>query len=284
MQQRMLPLLDGSRDVNQVIEDSGLGEFEIGKALYGLITAGFVHRAGRTASPADAQITDARVEEHRNLGIAFYKTGMLDEAAREFRRVAELRATDANAHFFIGLVALKQARWREAMEALRLAAEKGGSRPAVLHNLGLAYEQLGRLDDADAAYSEAATRARTDPRVYVGWGVGALKQGDLASAAGRLDRAEEVFAGKVPPILFWARALAAAAAGDFETAEQVAAQAVVAYPQNGVLRNNLVVLHELAGELAPTQAPGRAGPPDEPAPPPLSQKPRALAHRGSRYD
>ena len=28
-QQRLMPLLDGSRDVNQVIEDSGLGEFEI---------------------------------------------------------------------------------------------------------------------------------------------------------------------------------------------------------------------------------------------------------------
>src|SRR5206468_248626 len=116
-QQRLLPLLDASRDVNQVIEDSGLGEFEIGKALYGLITAGFVHRAGRTASAADQQITDARVEEHRNLGIAFYKTGMLDEAAREFRRVAELRSGEANAHFYLGLVALKQARWPEAMEA-----------------------------------------------------------------------------------------------------------------------------------------------------------------------
>src|SRR5438445_473042 len=40
MQDRLLPLLDGSRDVNQVIEDSGLGEFEVGKALYGLVTAG----------------------------------------------------------------------------------------------------------------------------------------------------------------------------------------------------------------------------------------------------
>src|SRR5206468_1263477 len=59
-QQRLLTLLDASRGVNQVIEDTGLGEFEIGKALYGLITAGFVHRAGRTAPPADAQITDAR--------------------------------------------------------------------------------------------------------------------------------------------------------------------------------------------------------------------------------
>src|SRR5207249_8983604 len=81
-QERILPLLDGSRGVNQVIEDSGLGEFEIGKALYGLITAGFVHRAGRTASAVDAQVTDARVEEHRNLGIAFYKTGIDRKSTR----------------------------------------------------------------------------------------------------------------------------------------------------------------------------------------------------------
>src|SRR5258706_8402041 len=113
---------------------------------------------------------------------------MLDEAVREFRRVAELRASDANAHFYIGLVSLKLARWREAMEALRLAAEKGGSRPAVLHNLGLAYEQVGRLEDAEAAYSEAATHARTDPRGYGGWGILALEQGDHARAPGRLDR------------------------------------------------------------------------------------------------
>src|SRR5438105_4064908 len=145
-----------------------LGEVLVGM---GVITAGFVHRAGGAACAADAQITDARVEEHRNLGIAFYKTGMLDEATREFRRVAELRSGEANAHFYIGLVALKQARWREAMDALRLAAEKGGNRPAVFHNLGFAYEQLGRLEEAEAAYGEAATRARTDAKVYLGRGV-----------------------------------------------------------------------------------------------------------------
>src|SRR5256712_6635538 len=238
-QQKLLPLLDGTRDVHQVIEDSGLGEFEVGKALYWLITAGFLHRSGRTPSGEDAKIPDARVEEHRNLGVAFFKTGMLDEAAREFRRVAELRAGDANALFFIGLVALKQARWREAMEALRLAAEKGGSRPAVLHNLAFAYEQLGRLDEAEAAYGEAAARARTDAKVYLGWGVVALKRGDYGGAAGRLDRAKEL-AGETPPAAwYWARALAAAGAGDFELAEQLAGEAAAAYPMHAVLLNKL---------------------------------------------
>ncbi len=283
-QQRILPLLDGSRDVNQIIEDSGLGEFEIGKALYGLITAGFLHRAGRTASAEDVQMTDARVEEHRNLGVAFYKTGMLDEAGREFRRVTELRSGDANAHFFIGLVALKQARWREAMETLRLAAEKGGGRPAVFHNLGLAYEQLGRLPEAETAYSEAASRARTDPRVYLGWGIVALKQGDHASAGGRLDRAKELFADQVPPIWFWARALAAASAGEFETAEGIAEAGVAAHPTHAVLRNNLAVMKELGGELERADELIRSARKDEPSLPQLSKNLGDLAYRASRYD
>ena len=74
-----------------IIDESGLVEFEVGKALYGLVTAGFVHRIGKTQT-ADAGVSRERAsEEHRNLGIAFYKTGMLDEALREFRRVLELR-------------------------------------------------------------------------------------------------------------------------------------------------------------------------------------------------
>jgi tetratricopeptide (TPR) repeat protein len=283
-QQRILPLLDGTRDVNRVIEDSGLGEFEIGKALYGLLTAGYLHRSGRTASTVDTHVTEARIEEHRNLGVAFYKTGMLDEAAREFRRVAELRPSEASAHFFLGLVALRQARWREAVDTLRLAAERGGNRPAVLHNLGLAYEQVGRLPQAEAAYAEAATRARTDGRIYLGWGIVTLKQGDFASAAGRLDRAKELF-GTVPPATwFWARALAAASAGEFELAEQLAEEGAEAYPSHAVLQNNLAVLKELGGNLALAEELIRGARKNEPSMPQLSKNLGDLAYRASRYD
>jgi len=229
-------------------------------------------------------VTDARVDEHRNLGIAFYKTGMLDEAAREFRRVAELRPSEAHAHFYIGLVALRQARWREAMEALRLAAEKGGTRPAVFHNLGFAYEQLGRLDEADAAYGEAATRAKTDPKIYLGWGIVALKRGDQGSAAGRLDRAKELFGPVPPPAWFWARGLAAAVAGEFELAETLAEEGAEAYPSHAALQNNLAVLRELAGDLPSAEDLIRAARKNEPSLPQLSKNLGDLAYRGSRYD
>src|SRR5882672_3251312 len=223
-------------------------------------------------------------QEHRNLGVAFYKTGMLDEAAREFRRVAELRPGEANAHFYIGLVALKQARWREAMEALRQAAEKGGGRPAVLHNLGFAYEQLGRLDEAEGAYGEAAARARTDAKVYLGWGVVALKRGDYGGAAGRLDRARELFGKAPPPAWFWARALAAAGAGEFEQAQDLADEGAEAYPSHAALQNNLAVLKELSGDLTGAEDLVRAARKNEPSLPQLSKNLGDLAYRGSRYD
>ncbi len=283
-QQRILTFLDGSRDVHQIIEDSGLGEFEIGKALYGLITAGFVHRAGRTTSTESAKITDARVEEHRNLGVAFYKTGMQEEAAREFRRVVELRSGDANALFYLGLVALKQARWREAMESLRLAAEKGGSRPAVMHNLGLAYEQLGRLDEAETVCGEAASRAKNDARPLLGWGVIALKRGDHEAASGRLDRARELYGESPPPVWYWARTLAAALAGDFEGAERLGTEAVNAHPASAVLRNNLAVLREMGGDLRGAEDMVNLALREEPTLPQLSKNLGDLAYRAGHYE
>jgi hypothetical protein len=49
-QHRILPLLDGTRDVNGIIELSGMSAFEVGKALLDLITAGLVQLAERRSS------------------------------------------------------------------------------------------------------------------------------------------------------------------------------------------------------------------------------------------
>src|SRR5260221_9014061 len=99
-QLQIMDLLDGRRDVQAGIEESGMGEFDVGKAIFGLVSAGFAQRVGKTKA-TEPTVRDARVDEHRNLGIAFYKTGMLDEAMREFRPVSELREHDVEARFYI---------------------------------------------------------------------------------------------------------------------------------------------------------------------------------------
>ena len=48
-QKRILPLLDGTRDVTGLIDLTAMSEFDVGKALYGLLTAGFIQLVERRA-------------------------------------------------------------------------------------------------------------------------------------------------------------------------------------------------------------------------------------------
>ena len=283
-QQRLLPLIDGTRDVRQVIDESGLVEFEVGKALFGLITAGFAHRVG-TSTAAPPKVNDTRVDEHRNLGIAFYKAGMLEEALREFRRVIELRPADSRAPLFLGLIAIRQARWDEAALALRQAAEAGVPRPAALHNLGFALEQLGRLDEAEAAYGDAAGRAKEDARIMLGWSIVALKRGDNKVAQSRLARACELLQGKpVPALWYWAATLAAVGLDDAENAMRTAQQGVEAYPNNPVLQNNLAVLLEAGGDTQAAETMLRSALAEDAALPQVSKNLGDIFYRTGRYD
>jgi tetratricopeptide (TPR) repeat protein len=283
-QRRLLPLLDGTRDVQAVIDASGLVEFEVGKALFGLITAGFAHRVGTSAAAAP-KVNEGRVDEHRNLGVAFYKAGMLDEALREFRRVADLRPTDGSAPFYLGLIALRQARWEDAAAAFKHAAEGAAARPAALHNLGYALERLGRLDEAEAAYGDAAAKARDDARVMLGWSVVAVKRGEHQVAQGRLARALELLGGKPAPALwYWASTLAGAGLDDSPGALRAARAGAGAYPANPVLQNNLAVLLELSGDVAGAETALRAALAEDPSLPQISKNLADILYRNGRYD
>jgi tetratricopeptide (TPR) repeat protein len=285
-QERILPLLDGKRDVARLIDDSGLLEFDVGKALYGFITAGFAHRLGKTQVDAAPVGSDARVEEHRNLGLAFFKTAMYDEAGREFRRVVDLRPGDAPAHFFLGLVALRQGRWGDAVDALRFAAEKAGGRPEVLHNLGVALAQLGRLAEAEAAFAEAAARADGDWRVALGWGIVALRRGQGRQAIERLDRARSLAPGGMPPsaLWYWGRSLAAVLAGAEAEALPIAEEGLARFPHNAPLKNNVAVLCERRGELERAEQLLLAALEDEPSLPQLSKNLGDLCYKSGRAE
>jgi tetratricopeptide (TPR) repeat protein len=284
-QERIVPLLDGERDVSGVIEESGLGEFEVGKALYGLITAGFAHRAGRSQPRVTEQVGDGRLNEHRNLGIAFYKAGMLDEASREFRRVVELKPADGAARFYVGLIALKQAQWQEAADHLRAAADLEGDKPAILYNLALAFERAGRLEEAEATYAEATAKARHDARILTGWGIAALRRGDYEVAAGRLERAREVSREEARPVLwYWSRALAAAGLEHYDDAEATLREGLERHPDHVVLKNNLAVLLEVRGEMGPAEDLLRAALVEDPSLPQLSKNLGDLLYRAGKFD
>ncbi|MBX7118706.1 MAG: tetratricopeptide repeat protein [Gemmatimonadaceae bacterium] len=249
-QHTLLQLIDGRRDVHALVDESGLVEFEVGKALFGLATAGLLHRVGKT-KPAEEVAAEQRVEEHRNLGVAFYKTGMLDEAVREFRRVAELRPDDLGARFHLGLAHLRLGKWAEALTHLEAAARHRSATYAVLHDLALALEKLGRIEEARRTLEEALTRGgQAEPRIHVSLGLLALREGRFTDADLHLAEARPHFGARPPsPLWYHAAGLAAALTGQTEKTVLLLSEGVQRHPHAAGLYNNLAVAFAVGGAL-----------------------------------
>jgi tetratricopeptide (TPR) repeat protein len=244
-QARIASWLDGTHDVATLIERSGLGEFVVGKALYGLVTAGFAQCVGRSAARREPA-PESRVTEHRNLGIAFARTGMLEEARREFRRVLELRADDQGARYQLALVHLRLREWSDAIGLLRDALARSDATPALHQALAFAHECAGDLDAAEASLADAVHRgARSDPRIALSQAVIALRRGDLARAEERLATARTWWGACQPSAVWFHHAgLAAALGGDLVRASRVLEEGIMRHPHATVLHNNLAVVQE----------------------------------------
>ncbi len=283
-QRRVLPLVDGVRDTREVIEASALADFEAAQALFGLITAGLAQRVGTSSKTTPARLLEAQIEEHRNLGIAFLRTDMLDEAAREFRRVVELRPSEGSAPFLLGVIAGRQGRWPEAVDLFRQSLDRAGPRGQVIHNLAVALEEVGRLDQAESMFAEAAGRLPDHPQVYLSWGLLGLRRNDPAVAWARIERARDLFGRTPPPLWFFAAALALAQQEQPERALAVAHEGVAAYPAHPVLRNNLGVLLEATGDIVTAETVLRETVSDDRGLPQLHKNLGDILYRGGRYD
>jgi tetratricopeptide (TPR) repeat protein len=248
-QELLISLIDGQRDIRALIADAGLGEFAAGKALYGLLTASFVVRVGVNQRGRPAVQANDKVVEHRTLGIAFYKTGMYDEAAREFRRVVSLRPDDPEALFYLGLVALRQQQWPVAAHAFEELAAHGIPRVSVYVNLAYAYERMRSFDQAKIAIDQALScGGRGDARVQTNAAALAIAVGDHEQADGALAAARAIYGIRRPSAAWYHYAgVNAALTNDLDRAIAVLVEAVQAYPAYAVLWNNLALAYESQG-------------------------------------
>ncbi len=249
-QQALLPLIDGFRDVHDLMRASQLGEFDTGKALFGLLSGAFLipvrrREEDRIVAP------ESVIAEHRNLGIAFYRARMYSDAAREFKRITELRASDASAAFYLGLIALRESRWHDAATSFQRAAVSAPRTAAVLVNMAYAYERLGQPGKARLALEQVVARpGRPEPLAHLGIAALALQRGDLDGALGALQSARESWGGTTPPAAWFHYAgLEAAMRGDTERAAAILGEGVSCYPAAAVLLNNLSVAQEACGNF-----------------------------------
>jgi tetratricopeptide (TPR) repeat protein len=248
-QRKILPLVDGKRTVQELIDESGMVEFDVGKAMFGLIQAGFAHPVGRRSAAEQKEVPQARIDEHRNLGIAFYKTGMYEESTREFRRVAELQPSNVDARFHLALIGLRKGDDRMALRYFREATELGGQRGGIFHGMSLALERLGRLQDARFGNDEAMRLAPRKPQVSLSRGILQLKGGDPHAAAETFAGYRDALGSVRPPSTYFTFAiLAEAAAGRADRAVEIGLEGVGMHPHAATVHLHLGVVYERRGD------------------------------------
>jgi len=242
-QEALLPLIDGHRDVNGLIRDSGLGEFEVGKALYGLLNANFLLPVGRKRTTPTLP-RNASPLERRELASALYRAGMHDEALREFRALVE-EAADPVASFHVGLIALRQKEYSTAVNSFMTAAPHAPSKTALLHNLALAYDALGQLEKAKLVIERALSAGgSSEPLIQLEGAVVAMRLGDFQTAKVRLSEARSLWTTNPPPAIWFHYAAQVAALTDDPDREMLLlAAATEAHPESAVLLNNLAAAH-----------------------------------------
>ncbi|MEO5511115.1 MAG: DUF4388 domain-containing protein [Longimicrobiales bacterium] len=249
-QEQLLTYFDGSRSVHEVVEATGMTEFTVGKALFGLIQAGFAHRTGQRADEP-VRGREAEVAQRHNLGVAFFRAGMLVDAAREFDRVLQLESGHPDARFHLALIALRGRRMRDGIRLLRVLIDETGPNHAAFVNMAVALREIGRAPDALLVLDQAEAAAPGHPVTALARGVTLLHTRDFAQ--GRTALAEyrhRLEAGAQPGVqYFYYSTLAEALNGDVDGAGAVIREGLGAHPDAAPLLLMSALLHEHRGDL-----------------------------------
>ncbi|MFQ5717598.1 MAG: tetratricopeptide repeat protein, partial [Nitrospinales bacterium] len=98
------------------------------------------------------QLTDV----HLSLGIAYYKIKSLDQAEQALRRGVEADPRNSAAQFFLGLVYQSKGQDQKSIQHFSKAGELDRDfRQLALYNVGQAYFNMGRNEDARGSFQQA---------------------------------------------------------------------------------------------------------------------------------
>jgi tetratricopeptide (TPR) repeat protein len=250
-QQRILQHIDGSRTVQELVDRSGLTEFAVGKALFGFIQAGFARPVGRRTQEV-VRGREAELHERRNLGVAFYRTNMFEDAQREFQRVLDLDPTDFSTRYHLALIFLHQHRFRHAVRQFRMLVEESGPHYGAFVNMSLALRSVGRYDDALLALNEAESLRPGAPQTQLARAITLLHAQDFVEACAAFELYRDRLPSATPPATeyFYFAALAHALQQDPKRADQLLAEGMDAYPDSAPLLLLAGVIAERRGDAA----------------------------------
>jgi tetratricopeptide (TPR) repeat protein len=121
--------------------------------------------AAQTAAP------EALRRQAFEAGDSAMRRGQLAEAEKRFLEIVAMAPGDVGAHANLGVIYMRQQKWKRALEELRRAEKLAPQIPGIRLNIGLAYYRQGEYHKAIAPF-ESVVRDQPDsaqPRHLVGF-------------------------------------------------------------------------------------------------------------------
>lgn len=236
----ILNKVDGEKTLSTLINMLPIEEFKALKLLSKLIKEGVLKEL---ELKTETLVKDKeRIDEHMNLGIAFVKIGMLNEALREFNRILELKPNDPEALFYKGIISFKMKDLDESEKYFQDSL-KTVQRTSTLNNIYLINELKGNNEIALDYLSKALKREEENEKILLNKAIIYLKMKKDDEALNILDNIKN----KTPYTNFYFSYIMARR-GQIKEAMKILEDGLSLAPEFGEYFFNLGKMYEAFGE------------------------------------
>lgn len=239
---KVYSLIDGEKTLEVIIEFSPFDTFETKEIVSSLVQRGFCSIIERIAALG----IDEKITEHLNLGIAFLKTQLYDEAEREFKHIIKLNPKDNEARFYLSVTLIKTKNYKEAEELLRKLIKENPDVPIYMNNLGYILSVKDRTDEA-LEFIKQALKMKSSGIPILNMAIILFKKGDLNASKDYLEKALKIDDKLILPHFFLA--LINVLSGNLKNAISEIKYIMKKEPDIPILYYNLGVITENVGNF-----------------------------------
>jgi tetratricopeptide (TPR) repeat protein len=195
-------IVNGKRNLKEIFKLAPYTKFEVCKIIYILLNKNAIAELG-TKKISNIEIL-SQIEEHRNLGIAFLKTDMFNEAIREFKTIISQDRENAEIYFYIGLSFHKKGQLKEAINYYQKSYNINPKKLALINNYAVLLEEMEQFSRIEDLYKNALSIDVTNKKLIANLGIYYFKTGKLDDAAELLSEAAAEDQSLIYPLAYLA--------------------------------------------------------------------------------
>ncbi|OQY29937.1 MAG: hypothetical protein B6244_01370 [Candidatus Cloacimonetes bacterium 4572_55] len=187
---RILSFVNNTRSIQELADLTSINEFDVARVIYGLISSGIVEVYEPKPASSLLLAHDHRIDELHNLGLAFLKAELYEEARKEYDKILQLNLDDEKATFYQGLIAFKQNDLDQSIKHFeKLISFYKDPRASAYNDLALCYEKVGQLEKAIIVLEKGLKKNPHHLKMQINLGRITAKNGNLERALIILDNA-----------------------------------------------------------------------------------------------